>query len=91
MNVALTPELEELVRYKVQSGLYPSPDDVIREGLRLLRERDDGRLGFPPLEDHFPDVIADDDSDPASTYDEHGLKKLIDRITADGRKTRRTV
>lgn len=40
MNVSLTPELENLVHEKVQSGLYISASEVVREGLRLLQERD---------------------------------------------------
>ena len=40
MNVSLTQELEALVKQKVRSGLYQSASEVIREGLRLLRERD---------------------------------------------------
>jgi antitoxin ParD1/3/4 len=40
MNVSLTPELEKLVTQKVQSGLYQSASEVIREGLRLLDDQD---------------------------------------------------
>ncbi len=40
MNVSLTPELEQLVNRKVQSGLYQSASEVIREGLRLLEDQD---------------------------------------------------
>lgn len=40
MNVSLTRELEELVNAKVKSGLYHTASEVIREGLRLLEERD---------------------------------------------------
>jgi len=40
MNVSLTPELEHLVHAKVQSGRYLSASEVVREGLRLLEERD---------------------------------------------------
>ncbi len=40
MNVSLTPELERLVVEKVDSGLYRSASEVLREGLRLLRVRD---------------------------------------------------
>jgi antitoxin ParD1/3/4 len=40
MNVSLTPELEKLVRQKVDSGLYLSASEVVREALRLLEERD---------------------------------------------------
>lgn len=40
MNVSLTPELDTFVEGKVKSGLYHSASEVIREGLRLLKERD---------------------------------------------------
>jgi antitoxin ParD1/3/4 len=40
MNVSLTQELEEFVNSKVQSGMYYSASEVIREGLRLLKEQD---------------------------------------------------
>jgi antitoxin ParD1/3/4 len=38
MNVSLTPELERLVSEKVESGLYGSASEVVREALRLLHE-----------------------------------------------------
>ncbi len=41
MNVSLTPELEQMVAAKVQSGMYHSASEVIREGLRLLAEQDE--------------------------------------------------
>jgi antitoxin ParD1/3/4 len=40
MNVSLTPELEQLVHEKVKSGRYLSASEVVREGLRLLEDRD---------------------------------------------------
>ena len=40
MNVSLTPELERFVAAKVDSGLYTSASEVVRDGLRLLEERD---------------------------------------------------
>jgi len=40
MNVSLTPQLEQFVREKVDSGRYLSASEVVREGLRLLEERD---------------------------------------------------
>ena len=44
MNVSLTPELEQFVQGKVESGLYNNASEVIREGLRLLKEHDEVRL-----------------------------------------------
>lgn len=40
MNMTLTPELEELVQSKIETGQYASADEVLREALRLLEERD---------------------------------------------------
>lgn len=40
MNISLTPELEQLIEDKVKTGLYHSASEVVREALRLLRERD---------------------------------------------------
>ena len=40
MNVSLTPQLESFVTMKVGTGLYGSQSEVVREGLRLLMERD---------------------------------------------------
>lgn len=44
MNVSLTPELEKFVGRKVESGLYNNASEVVREGLRLLKEHDEIRL-----------------------------------------------
>jgi len=43
MNVSLTSELEQLVHEKVESGMYYSASEVIRDALRLLQERDELR------------------------------------------------
>ena len=44
MNVSLTPELEKFVDGKVESGLYNNASEVVREGLRLLKEHDEIRV-----------------------------------------------
>lgn len=38
MNVTLSPQLEEMVRRKLDDGQYGSPNEVVAEGLRLLAE-----------------------------------------------------
>ena len=40
MNISLTPHFEKLVQGKVESGLYNSASEVMREALRLMEERD---------------------------------------------------
>jgi antitoxin ParD1/3/4 len=40
MRVVLTPELDRFVQRAVASGRYVSSTEVVREGLRLLHERE---------------------------------------------------
>ena len=40
MNIILTPELETLVREKIESGNYHSASEVVRDALQLLKEQD---------------------------------------------------
>mgnify|MGYP002640674414 CR=1 FL=1 len=39
MNVSLSPQLDAYVRDLVQEGDYRSASEVVREGLRLLKEK----------------------------------------------------
>jgi antitoxin ParD1/3/4 len=83
MNISLTPELEQLVADKVKSGMYQTSSEVIREGLRLLKERDerlqslrrDIRAGFEAV-----------DREEFSDYDQSNIQKLADRVKARGRR-----
>ncbi len=40
MNISLTPQLEDLVRAKVDSGMYNNASEVVGEALRLLDEHE---------------------------------------------------
>ncbi|MFP3941189.1 MAG: type II toxin-antitoxin system ParD family antitoxin [Thermoanaerobaculia bacterium] len=40
LTVSLTPELEEFVASRVESGKFVSASEVVREGLRLLEDRE---------------------------------------------------
>ena len=48
MNVSLTPELEKFVEKEVRSGLYQTNSEVVRAGLRRLRQDQTARLPHPP-------------------------------------------
>ena len=45
-NVHLTPELESFARACVEGGLYNNVSEVVRSGLRLLKEQEDRRRAF---------------------------------------------
>jgi antitoxin ParD1/3/4 len=72
MNVNLTPQLEELVRSKVASGLYTSASEVVREALRLMDEQD--RLKGAKLEQLRSDVRQGLASGPGETWDAAEVK-----------------
>ncbi len=40
MKISLSPDVERLIAEKVSSGRYRSADEVVREGLELLQERE---------------------------------------------------
>ena len=40
LSISLTPQLENMVRAKISSGMYSSASEVVREALRLLDEYD---------------------------------------------------
>jgi antitoxin ParD1/3/4 len=41
MAVSLTPQLEAMIRQRVESGRYSDASEVVQEALRLLEEREE--------------------------------------------------
>lgn len=54
MNVNLTPQIENMIKQKVNSGLYNSASEVVREALRLMEAQD--RLHDVKLEQLRQDI-----------------------------------
>jgi antitoxin ParD1/3/4 len=72
MNISLTPHLEDLVKAKVESGLYNSASEVMREALRLLQERD--QLREMRLEELRSEIQKGIDSGSATPLDMEDIK-----------------
>ncbi|MBD2088321.1 type II toxin-antitoxin system ParD family antitoxin [Microcoleus sp. FACHB-1515] len=72
MNVSLTPELEQYIQEKVSSGLYYSASEVVREGLRLLKERE--QLQQIRLQELRQDVQVGLNSGVATPLDMQAIK-----------------
>ena len=72
MNINLTPQLEEMVREKVSSGMYASASEVVREALRLMRKQDALRQG--KLEELRSEVRKGLNSGPSEAWDAASLK-----------------
>ena len=81
MNVSLTRRLEELVKRKVESGLYGSSSEVIREALRLLEERD-RRLAA--LRSDIAVGVEQIEQGEYTDYEGGSLGNLLDEVTAEG-------
>ena len=85
MNVSLTPELEKLVNEKVASGLYTSASEVVRDGLRLLRERDE--IKQSQLKELRRDLSAGAREIKQGNYKEYfSGAELVDDIQRRGQK-----
>ncbi|HLA94953.1 MAG TPA: type II toxin-antitoxin system ParD family antitoxin [Pyrinomonadaceae bacterium] len=88
MNVSLTPELEAFVHRKVESGMYNSASEVIRESLRLLDQKDrtiESRRAelMKELEIGLADLKA---GRVRVIETKEDYKKLSDEIKIEGRK-----
>ena len=85
MNVSLTPELERLVNEKVESGLYQTASEVVREALRLLKERDQAREQLrADVQAGFHQLTRGE----GRTYDKTAGRKLAEQIKSRGRAAR---
>ena len=83
MNVSLTPELERLINDKVETGSYQTASEVVREALRLLKQRDEGLIQLRQ------DIHAGLDQISRGNYTEYdrtSASKLVTRVKARGRK-----
>ena len=72
MNVNLTPQLEELVRSKVSSGMYNSASEVVREALRLMDEQD--RIRQVKLDELRQEIRKGFDSGASKPWDAVAVK-----------------
>ncbi|MEI6351332.1 MAG: type II toxin-antitoxin system ParD family antitoxin [Verrucomicrobiota bacterium] len=84
MNVSLTPELEKFVQTEVNSGLYQTASEVIRAGLRRLKEDQQSRQHTTPrtreeLEAHLIQTIDRLDCGEGHDGDEV-FRRLAERI-----------
>ncbi len=86
MNISLTPELERFVHDKVNSGMYTSASEVVRESLRLLHTHDDLQAQRINQLNQAIDVglqqLSAGKKIPANESYAR-LKKKIDKITKD--------
>ena len=76
-NVNLTPELERFARDRVEAGGYNNVSEVVREGLRLLQDRDARRAAFEQSL-----IEAEEEGDRIGFYSAEEVLAEMDRIIA---------
>ena len=85
MNLSLTDELEAWIDSRVASGLYRSSSEVVREALRVLREREELKeLRRQGLRAAIAKGVADLDADESEPLD----AELMAELKAQGRRQR---
>ncbi len=84
MNVSLTPELEKLVSDKVATGMYQTASEVVRDALRLLREREEHKLAL--LRQDLRHAIEQVSRGGYADYDGPGVRTLARQVKARGRR-----
>lgn len=83
MNVSLTPELENWIKEKVNTGLYTSASEVIREAIRTLREQEEIReLQREKLRHQLQEGIEQLERGQSEVL----TQELINKIKSAGRK-----
>ena len=73
MNINLTPQLEAMIRQKVDSGLYNSASEVVRDALRLMDEKD--RLRAAKLNQLRQELQEGRHSGPATAWDPEDIRR----------------
>ena len=87
MNVHLTPELEQLVQAKVQSGRYNSASEVVREALRIMEQRDELRsIQLQELRNRMDRAIGESARGEGTDGEEFMQRMLDDLDTGHRRK-----
>ena len=87
MNINLGTQWEEFISAYVHSGRYLSASEVVREGLRLLQEREQFRQArLEQLRKEVDKGVAQLDRGEYVELDRHELKSHFDGVKARGRK-----
>jgi antitoxin ParD1/3/4 len=83
MNVSISVQLEEWIHEKVKSGYYQTASEVIREALRLLKDKEQIReIKIKELRKRIALGIEDLEAGRMRTLDE----RVLDEVKASGRK-----
>ncbi len=84
MQISLSPDVEELIKRKIDSGEYRSADEVVAEALQLLCKWDECRIGA--LREDLALAINQIERGDYRDYDERNLDQFFAQISTEGKK-----
>jgi putative addiction module CopG family antidote len=79
MEISLHPKMSQWINEKVEAGLYNNPNEMILEGLRLLKTMEEQRLAM--TEDLRRDILIglqQLDADRSRVFNQDTLKGIKD-------------
>lgn len=77
MQITLPPEFEKFVEERVKAGDYRSVSEVVKDGLVLLRERDEeDRLREQVLRSKLAASLEESERDDTLPFDESSLEEI---------------
>ncbi|MCL4693572.1 MAG: type II toxin-antitoxin system ParD family antitoxin, partial [Candidatus Hydrogenedentes bacterium] len=86
MNINLGTQWEAFVAENIKSGRYLSASEVVRDGLRLLQEKEQLRqLRMDELRRNVKEGLESLDRGECLELDENGVKQYLDDVNARGR------
>lgn len=80
MSIGLPSDLEQFVRQELASGRYASPEEVISEGLRRMR---DGQQEYDRWRAEIARRVESLERGEGIRLNDHSLRKFLDDIAAE--------
>ena len=90
MQLALAPDLEKLIREQVESGVYETADEVIRDALRLLKRSQLRRERLETLRREARVGIDHLERGEYVTYSADEMSRLAEEVKSRGRERLRS-
>lgn len=80
-NISLTPELEQYAKEQVSTGLYSSVSELMRDALRLLREKNIEHSAYlTAMQDELNTASIEIDNGDITPLD---IKQLTEQVIND--------
>ena len=91
MNVSIAPEQKRFISGLVKKGRYVTSGEVVREGLRLLQEREYVKsLRDQEIRKKLQEAVDEIERGEYLELDRDGLKAFFEKVMREGRRRMRS-